>query len=64
MQKYIFVAALIYDEQGNLIFVKTERKRLPYATPSGQEVDIRITIPGPLKDISNFDVIGERPLLD
>ena len=64
VQKYIFVAALIYDEQGNLIFVKTERKRLPYATPSGQEVDIRITIPGPLKDISNFDVIGERPLLD
>ncbi len=64
VQKYIFVAAPIYDEHGNLIFVKTARKRLPYATPPGQEVDIKITITGPFPSLSNFDVLGERPLLD
>ena len=64
VQKYIFVAALIYDEHGNLIFAKTERMRLRYATPPGQEADVKIVIPGPFKDLATFDVIGERPLLD
>ena len=64
VQKYIFLAALLYDENGNLIFARTERKRLRYATPPGQEVDVKIVIPGPLEGIANFDVIGERPLLD
>jgi len=63
-QKYIFVAALLYDEHGNLLFARTERKRLPYATPPGQEVHIKIVIPGPLQGVANFDVIGEKPLLD
>jgi len=63
-QKYIFLAALLYDEQGNLVFAKTERQRLPYATPSGQSVDVEITIPGPFPALSNFDILGERPLLD
>ena len=64
VQRYIFVAALLYDEHGNLTFVKTERKRLPYATPRGQEVDIKIVITGPLEDLASFDVIGEQPQLD
>ncbi len=64
VQKYIFLAALLYDENGNLIFARTERKRLRYATPPGQEVDVKIVIPGPLEGVVNFDVIGERPLLD
>ncbi len=64
VQRYIFVAALLYDEHGNLTFAKTERKRLPYATPRGQEVDIKIVIPGPLGDLASFDVIGEQPQLD
>ena len=63
-QKYIFVAALLYDEDGNLIFVKSERRRLRYATPPGQEVDVKIVIPGPFEGLASFDVIGERPLLD
>jgi hypothetical protein len=64
VQRYIFVAALLYDEHGNLVFVKTERKRLPYATPRGQEVDVKIVIPGPLEDLASFDVKGEQPKLD
>ena len=64
VQKYIFLAALLYDEHGNLIFARTERKRLPYAVPPGQEVDLKMTIPGPLEGVVNFDVIGEKPLLD
>lgn len=64
VQKYIFVAALLYDENGNLTFVKTERRRLRYATPPGQEVDVKIVIPGPFEGLASFDVIGERPLLD
>ncbi len=64
VQKYIFIAALLYDENGNLLFARTERKRLPYATPPGQEADIKIVIPGPLEGVANFDVIGERPRLD
>jgi len=63
-QKYIFVATLLYDEDGNLTFVKTERQRLRYATPPGQEVDVKLVIPGPFKGLASFDVIGERPLLD
>jgi len=64
VQKFIFIEALLYDEHGSLVFAKTERKRLPYATPPGQEADIKIVIPGPLEGIANFDIIGEQPLLD
>ncbi len=64
VQKYIFVAALLYDEHGNLIFARTERMRLRYATPPGQEADVKIVIPGPFEKLATFDVIGERPLLD
>ncbi len=64
VQKYIFVTALLYDENGNLTFAKTERKRLRYATPPNAEVDVKITIPGPFQGLASFDVIGERPLLD
>jgi hypothetical protein len=64
VQKYLFVAALLYDENGNLLFIRTERKRLRYATPPGQEVDIKMVIPGPLEGIASFDIIGERPVLD
>ncbi len=64
VQKYIFITALLYDEHGNLTFAKTERKRLRYATPPGQDVDVRIVIPGPFEGLGAFDVLGERPLLD
>ena len=64
VQKYIFVIALLYDENGNLTFARTERQRLRYATPPGQEVDVRIVIPGPFDELATFDVLGERPLLD
>ena len=63
-QKYIFLAVLLYDAQGNLLFVRTERQRLPHAVPPGKEVDVKMTIPGPLEAIGTFDVVGERPLLD
>ena len=64
VQKYVFVIALLYDEHGNLIFARTERMRLRYATPPGQEADVKIVIPGPFEKLTTFDVIGERPLLD
>ncbi len=64
VQKYIFLAVLLYDEQGNLIFAKTERKRLSAPISPGQEVQVKMVIPGPLADIATFDVVGERPRLD
>ncbi len=63
-QKYIFLAVLLYDEQGNLIFAKTDRKRLASAVSPGEEVQVKIVIPGPLADVATFDVVGERPRLD
>jgi hypothetical protein len=64
VQKYIFVTALLYDDQGNILFAKSERQRLRYATPGGNEVDVKITLPGPFSHIASFDILGEQPLLD
>ncbi|RUA16862.1 MAG: hypothetical protein DSY55_03285, partial [Clostridia bacterium] len=63
-QKYIFVAVLLYDEQGNLVFVKTERQRLRAITPPSVEADVKVIIRGPFEGLTSFDVIGEAPLLD
>lgn len=63
-QKYIFVAVLLYDNQGNLVFVKTERQRLRAITPQGVEADVKVIIRGPFEGLASFDVIGEAPLLD
>ena len=64
VQKYILVTALLYDEQGNILFAKSERQRLRYATPANTEVDVKIVIPGPFEGLTTFDVTGEQPLLD
>ena len=63
-QKYIFVAVLLYDEEGNLVFVKTERQRLRAITPPGVEADVKVIIRGPFEGLVSFDVVGEEPLLD
>ena len=61
VRRYIYVVGIVYDADGNLIFAKGETQTLPYATPSGQDVDLKIVIWGPLPDLASFDVVGEVP---
>ncbi len=61
VRRYIFLVGLLYDEDGKLIFARSDTQRLPYAVPSGAEVDVRLNVPGPFSNLGNFNVVGEVP---
>ncbi|MCO6449668.1 MAG: hypothetical protein J5I90_02655 [Caldilineales bacterium] len=61
VRRSVYVVALLYDADGKLVFARGETMRLPYATPPGAEVDVKLTAWGPLPELASFDVIGEVP---
>lgn len=61
VRRYIYLVGLLYDQDGKLLFARGDTQRLPYAVPSGAEVDVRLTVPGPFDNLGNFNVVGEVP---
>jgi len=61
VRRRVYAVALLYDSEGKLVFARAETKILPYATPPGAEVDLRLIVWGPFSDLATFDVIGEVP---
>ena len=61
VRRYIYLVGLLYDQDGKLVFARSDTQRLPYAVPSGAEVDVRLTVPGSFSNLGNFNVVGEVP---
>ncbi len=61
VRRYIYLVGLLYDQDGKLVFARSDTQRLPYAVPSGAEVDVRLNVPGSFSNLGNFNVVGEVP---
>jgi hypothetical protein len=61
VRRNIYVTGLVYDTAGKLVFARADTQRLPYAVPTGAEVDVEIKIWGPFTGLASFDVVGEVP---
>lgn len=61
VRRNIYVTGLVYDAAGKLVFARADSQRLPYAVPTGADVDVEITVWGPFSGLASFDVVGEVP---
>ncbi len=61
VRRNVYVTGLVYDTAGKLVFASADTQRLPYAVPTGAEVDVEIKIWGPFTGLASFDVVGEVP---
>ncbi len=61
IRRFIYAVGVLYDADGRFLFARGEVQRLPYATPAGAEVDVRIVIPGFTHAYADFAVFGEVP---
>ncbi len=60
-QRKVYVVALLYDESGNLVFAHGRSGPLKKTIRPGKSIEVKFTIPGPLPELSGFDIIGEVP---
>lgn len=57
----IHLVVLLYDAEGELVFVRTETSNLRRQIAPGETVDLELTAWGQIPGVASFDVIGEVP---
>jgi len=60
-QDSIYLVALLYDENGTLVFSHGREGPLKKTVRPGKSIKVNFTLPGPFPKLGSFDIIGEVP---